>query len=100
MSKARMVAVGKLNPENADALQHYVENVVPMLLGAGGEVICRLKNKGVVSGTGDAPETIFMMDFASEEKIREVFDSEQYKALIPVRNRAFREINILVAEEF
>jgi len=39
------------------------------------------------------------MDFESADAIIELFESDAYAALIPVRDRGFKEMNILVAQE-
>jgi uncharacterized protein (DUF1330 family) len=42
---------------------------------------------------------VLVMDFDSADAISGVFQSEDYAALIPVRNRGFTEMNILLTRE-
>jgi len=39
-----------------------------------------------------------VMDFDSEDAVTEVFESDDYAALIPVRDRGFTEMNILLTQ--
>ena len=40
-----------------------------------------------------------VMDFDSADAIAQMFDSDAYAALIPVRDRGFKEMNILLTQQ-
>ncbi len=42
---------------------------------------------------------VLVMDFDSADAISEIFESEDYAALGPVRNRGFAEMNILLTHD-
>ena len=43
-----------------------------------------------------SPEAIVVMDFESADTVTELFNSDDYAALVPVRDRGFKEMNILL----
>jgi uncharacterized protein (DUF1330 family) len=95
--KATLVVTATPKPDEADSVKHYLQAVLPLLLGAGGTLVKRLKVTDLIHGNPSG--MILVMDFASNDEIKKVFDSEEYAALIPVRDKGFAEINILVAYE-
>lgn len=92
-----LVVTSTTNPEQGPALQQYVQGVMPMLMAIGGQVIKRSKIDEAYWGKASF-EYLLVMDFPSREQLVELFDSAAYMALIPDRNKAFSEINILFAD--
>jgi uncharacterized protein (DUF1330 family) len=39
---------------------------------------------------------VLVMDFESADAVTELFDSDDYAALVPMRDRGFKEMNILI----
>ncbi len=65
------------------------------------------KNGGVVLskyvidqnlGNGSAPDFILVVEYPSREKAIEIFTNEEYKSIIPLRDIAFKEVNILITK--
>lgn len=92
---ATLVVTAVPNPAEAEAMQEYLRGVMPLLQGAGGTLVKRLKTDAVVNGR-PAGMTL-VMDFASAAEVKALFESEAYGALIRVRDRGFTEMNILIA---
>ena len=42
---------------------------------------------------------VLVMDFESADAVATMFESEDYAALIPVRDRGFNEMNILLTQQ-
>jgi len=93
-----LVVTSSPNPEELQSLQAYVEGVMPLLLNLGGTVIKRSKITDVYHGK-QSFTFLLVMDFPSQKALTEMFDSEEYKALIPKRNKGFIDIDILYAED-
>ncbi|MBT8468694.1 MAG: DUF1330 domain-containing protein [Myxococcales bacterium] len=55
-----------------------------------------MKVGGVIHGNPTG--MVLVMDFDSADAISRMFESEDYAALIPARNRGFTEMNILLAQ--
>ena len=95
--KATLVVTAVPNPNEMASVQEYLQGVLPLLMGAGGSVVRRLKTSKVVNGR--ASGMALVMDFESRDAITTMFDSPEYVALVPVRDRGFAEMNILIAGE-
>jgi uncharacterized protein (DUF1330 family) len=84
------------NPEQMPAVQAYLQGVMPLLLGAGGQLVKRLKVGAVVNGRPSG--MVLVMDFPDEDTVTALFASDDYQALVPVRDQGFFEMNILIAQ--
>jgi len=71
--------------------------VQPILLAAGGTPFKRVRVTGTVAGTAGTTMAM-MMDFETSEAITEAFASDAYQALIPDRDEAFSNLEILITE--
>lgn len=49
-------------------------------------------------GQGEMPHVVFVVEYPSCEVARSVFTNDEYKAIIPLRDVAFKEVKILIAE--
>jgi uncharacterized protein (DUF1330 family) len=79
------------------SVQEYLQGVMPLFISAGGQLVKRLKVDQVIHGNPSGMAMV--MDFESAEAITKVFESDDYAALVPVRDRGFKETNILVTQE-
>ena len=95
--KSTLVVTATPNPNEMESVQDYLKGVLPLLMGAGGQLVKRLKVNEVISG--NASGMVLVMDFDSDEAITGLFESDEYAALIPVRDRGFREMNILLTHD-
>ena len=82
------------NPNEMEAVQAYLQGGMPLLMDAGGKLVKRLKVAEVISGKPTG--MVLVMDFDSDEEITALFDSDEYAALIPGRDKGFTEMNILM----
>jgi len=96
-SKATLVVTATPNPNEMESVQSYLKGVLPLLMGAGGQLVKRLKVNQVIRGNTSG--MVLVMDFDSDEAITELFESDEYAALIPGRNQGFTEMNILLTHE-
>ncbi len=94
---ATLVVTATPNPSEMEAVQDYLQGVMPLLMGAGGKLVKRLKVAKVVNGRPSGMTLV--MDFPSEEAVTELFASQAYGELIENRDKAFAEMNILVTQE-
>lgn len=63
-------------------------------MGAGGQLVKRLKVESLIHGNPSG--MVLVMDFDAKEAIEGLFASDQYAELVPVRDKGFSEMNILV----
>jgi uncharacterized protein (DUF1330 family) len=95
--KTTLVVTAVPNPNEMASVQEYLHGVLPLLTGAGGKPVKRLKVDEVINGNPSG--MVLVMDFDSADAISGMFESEDYAALIPVRDRGFAEMNILLTRE-
>ena len=92
--KATLVVTATPNPNEMESVQGYLQGVLPLLMGAGGKPVKRLKVDEVIRGNPSG--MVLVMDFDSDEAITALFESDEYAALIPMRDQGFAEMNILL----
>ena len=95
--KATQVVTAVPNPDEMASVQEYLSGVMPLLTGAGGTLVRRLKTNKVVNGRPAG--MVLVMDFKSADAVAATFESDEYRALVPVRDRGFAEMNILITHE-
>jgi uncharacterized protein (DUF1330 family) len=95
--KTTLVVTAVPNPKELESVQQYLKGVLPLLMSAGGKPVKRLKVDDVIHGNPSG--MVLVMDFDSAEAITGMFESDDYAALVPVRDRGFAEMNILLAQE-
>lgn len=95
---ATLIVVSTPKDNGGRAIVRYVEQVMPMLLAAGGQVVKRLAISHVVAGRSE-PQYVMVMDFEDATSVRRVFDSDEYHAIIPVRDEGLEMIDIYITED-
>ena len=95
--RATLVVTATPDPQEMEAVQSYLKDVMPLFVGAGGKLVKRLKVTSVLNGRKSG--MVMVMDFDSAEIISNLFSSPEYQALIPIRDKGFSETNIVIAEE-
>jgi uncharacterized protein (DUF1330 family) len=92
--KATLVVTAVPNPSEMASVQEYLQGVMPLLTGAGGKLVKRLKTDRVIHGNPSGMTLV--MDFDSANVVTEMFESDAYAALVSVRDKGFAEMNILL----
>ena len=95
--KTTLVVTAAPNPEEMASVQEYLQGVTPLLTAAGGNLVKRLKVGSVIKG--DPSGMVLVMDFESGDAIKAMFGSDDYAALVPVRDRGFAQMNILLTQQ-
>ena len=95
--KTTLIVTAVPNPSEMVSVQEYLQGVMPLLTGAGGKLVKRLKVDKVIRGNPSG--MVLVMDFDSAEAISAMFESDDYAALVPARDRGFAEMNILLTRE-
>jgi uncharacterized protein (DUF1330 family) len=95
--KTTLVVTAVPNPNEMGSVQEYLKGVLPLLMGAGGEPVKRLKVNEVIHGKPSG--MVLVMDFQSADAITNMFASGDYAALVPARDKGFSEMNIQLSQE-
>ena len=82
--------------EHHDALERYVQGVIPMLMKAGGSAPKIIKQDKSVVGHTDTFMSMIVEFDGNDARMaaHAVFESEAYAALVPDRDKAFSKMNI------
>ena len=96
--KAYLVANLIPSPDGQESLQHYATQVGQLLTTAGGTNAKRVKLSETINGSV-LYQLMLFMEFESKKAIQNVFESAEYKALIPYRDKGFDMVNIQIFED-
>lgn len=88
-----LIVTAAPNPNEKEAMQGYLKGVLPLLIGAGGTLFKRLRITEVIDGEGSYG-MVLVMGFESKTKVTELFNSDDYRALLPMRDKGFASITI------
>ena len=95
--RTTLMVTAKRDPKEMDSAQAYLKGVLPLLKGAGGKRVKRQKVNRVINGNPSGMALV--MDFDPAEAIAGMFASEGYAPLIPLRDKGFSEMNIMLARK-
>lgn len=83
------------DPKHMDAYQTYLATAFPLLEKVGAKLSQHFPVGDVVVGEKPA-ETIMVVEYPDIAAVHALFQSEEYKALIPVRDRAFSTYSVSI----
>ena len=92
-----MVTIGSLAVDGAPHYDADARGVMPLFSQLGVKLRERLCGREALVGA-DYPDLIAVMEFPSEAAIKSFLASDAYRALIPNREKAFREPRTFICE--
>ena len=95
--KTVLIVNARPNPDNQAALEAYKNQSMILFKAAGAKPLEKFKIKESLIGE-QMPSLISMLEFPSEDVLKNVFESEVYQQLIPLRDQAFLELNAFVSQ--
>ncbi|MEH6535966.1 MAG: DUF1330 domain-containing protein [Psychroserpens sp.] len=96
--KPLMIVNATPNLEEQEAYEYYVSNAGPLFKKFGGMPFVKYKISEAIVGTQTA-QVVVVMQFPNNEAIKNVFDSEAYKALLPYREKAFKSLTVFIGNQ-
>lgn len=90
-----VIACLSVNPDANDDYQTYLSVALPLMEKVGGKVTQQFPVGDVVVGDKVA-ESIMVVEYPNLAAIDALFQSDEYKAIIPVRDRAFSTYNVSI----
>lgn len=91
----QLILLGTRRPDTDDDFKAYVSVAGPLFAAAGGTWNGQFDRVDDLAGEG--PDQVRIMDFPDEDTIRALFGSAEYRQVIPLRDKAFEELRIIVA---
>lgn len=96
--KKFMIVNAVLNPMEKEAFEFYSENSAPLFSKAGGTPVGKFKITQSLVGNMNL-HILVIMEFPSDQAIKDVFTSEEYKKLLPYRDKAFSELEVYIGDQ-
>ena len=94
-SSVYLVVTSIPNPGKPEQLQKYVSQVMPLLIKGGGELVARYGVIEQLGGEG-GPKSIGVIKFPSAQAIKDVFSSDEFKALADLRGEALSRVDQMI----
>ena len=95
--KSVLIINAIVNKERMAELSTYLGTVMQVFGKNGGKPVARFKTIENLLGD-DSPEMTAIIEFPNDEVIKELMESEDFKALADVRARVFSKLNMLIGE--
>ena len=92
----QLIITGTRRPDSDDDYAAYSTVAVPIMVKAGGTFTGRYGRIDDLVGD-DGPQVVGIMEFADETAVRAAFDSPEYQAVVPHRDKAFERFNVILA---
>jgi uncharacterized protein (DUF1330 family) len=96
MSKVNLTIVASINPEGKEELTHYIEKVGELYKKVNATSINKFKVTESLIGNY-IPNLVSIMEFPNRTSLNDVFESEEYKKLIPFREKAFSKLEAYIS---
>lgn len=93
----KLTIVAKVNPDGKKELSHYIEKVGELYKKVKAKPIYKFKITKPLIGTY-TPSIVSIMEFPSISALNDVFESDEYKKLIPYREKAFSKLEGYISE--
>jgi len=86
------------NKDNMADLKTYLGSIMPVFGKNGGKPIGRYRATDQLLGD-NGPEMVALIEFPSSEAIKTMVESDDYKALGELRQKAFTKLNLTICGE-
>lgn len=97
MDKVNLTIVATINPNGKEELSHYLEKVGNLYKKVKAKPVNKFKITKPLIGDY-TPSLISIMEFPTMESLTEVFESDEYKELLPYREKAFSKLEGYISE--
>lgn len=92
-----VLAFVTLNEDRPQALAQYFAVTDPLLKRAGARIVRRFEVAEAIVGTRPS-KTVIIVEYPDRAALDSVFQSPEYAAVVPIRDRAFRDYQVTVVE--
>ncbi|GAA3631945.1 DUF1330 domain-containing protein [Flavivirga jejuensis] len=97
MNKVNLTIVATINPNGKEELSHYLEKVGILYKKVDAKPVNKFKITKPLIGDYK-PSLVSIMEFPNIESLNNVFKSNDYKQLIPYREKAFSKLEAYISE--
>ncbi|WP_299159068.1 DUF1330 domain-containing protein [uncultured Tenacibaculum sp.] len=97
MAKVNLTIVATLNPNGKEELSYYLEKVGTLYKKVNAKSVNKFKITKPLIGDYK-PSLVSIMEFENMDSLNEVFESNDYKKLLPYREKAFSKLEGYISE--
>ncbi|PKG42912.1 DUF1330 domain-containing protein [Psychroflexus sp. MES1-P1E] len=97
MSKVNLIIVATINPNEKEAMAHYLVGVGKLYEEVHAKSVGKYKVTKASIGNY-TPSFVSIMEFDNMAALNQVFDSQTYQALISYRYKAFLKLEAYISE--
>lgn len=97
MDKVNLTIVATINPNGKEELSHYLEKVGVLYKKVDAKSINKFKITKPLIGDY-TPSLVSIMEFPNMKSLKDVFESDEYKQLIPYREKGFSKLEAYISE--
>ncbi len=97
MSKINLTIIATLSPEGREELLYYKEKVGALYKQVNAKPVNKFKVTQKLIGDYK-PSLVSIMEFPNLASLNQVFQSDEYKALLPYREKAFSKLEAFISE--
>jgi len=90
-----VLALTALKPAEPEALETYLSVTGPLLEKAGARVVSQKEVSETITGE-QPPQYVTLVEYPDRDAVSEVFESESYRSLLPVRDKAFSRYDVCI----
>ncbi|MEK7639380.1 MAG: DUF1330 domain-containing protein [Patescibacteria group bacterium] len=94
--KSFLISTATPNPENPEEAKLYSTGAMELIKRSGGTVVGRHPIVKTILGDS-TPGVVLVAEFPNDQTILALFESDEYKALIPHRELGFKNVTLYVA---
>ena len=94
-TSAYLVVTAVPNPDKLEQLEKYASQVMPLLIKGGGEPVARYNVTEQLGGEG-GPKAMSVTKFPSAQSIKDVFATDEFRALADLRDEATVRVDQMI----
>ena len=96
--KLFLIIIGFINMQEQEAFQHYASEMRQQYEAVGATVQERYPIVHSVMGD-EKPDFMLVVEFPNEQAFQQLFGSEEYKKLVPYREKAFKDLKVYISKK-
>lgn len=97
MNTVKLTILASVNQAEKEALSAYLEGVAPLYKKVNANPVIKSKFSESFIGNEEA-SLVSVMEFPTRAAVDEVFNSNAYKALLPLREKAFTRLEAYIGK--
>lgn len=93
---AQLIVTATRQPNSDDDYNSYLSVAGPLMMAAGGTFTANYTKVDDLAGN-NGPEQVIIVNFPDESAARSLFQHPEYQKVIPLRDRAFSSLSMILA---